>query len=117
MRLRRLSSWKRISSPAESGFSHEAAFTKRITAEQGGEIFVDEEPSGCSCGPVADFGSGCPQLADKGIQPYLEIKAPLNGYVTNMNVNVGKYFNVGEPVCDVIDKQARCCSLHTERSG
>lgn len=41
----------------------------------------------------------------------LEIKAPLNGYVTNMNVNVGKYFNVGEPVCDVIDKQAPMLQL------
>ena len=57
------------------------------------------------------LGVDARSLQTKGIQPYLEIKAPLNGYVTNMNVNVGKYFNVGEPVCDVIDKQAPMLQL------
>ena len=91
---------------------------KTDAAEQGG-IFVDEEPSGCSCGPVADFEVDAAALQTKAFQPYLEIKAPLNGYVTNMNVNVGKYFNVGEPVCDVIDKQALMLQLtaYEKRSG
>ena len=57
------------------------------------------------------LGVDARSLQTKGIQPYLEIKAPLNGYVTNTNVNVGKYFNVGEPVCDVIDKQAPMLQL------
>ena len=57
------------------------------------------------------LGVDARSLQTKGIQPYLEIKAPLNGYVTNMNVNVGKYFNVGEPVCDVIDTQAPMLQL------
>ncbi len=50
------------------------------------------------------LGADIPALKEKGISPYLEVKAPLTGYVTNTNINIGKYLDVGEPVCDVIDK-------------
>ena len=43
-------------------------------------------------------------LLQKGICTYLEVRAPRNGYVTNMDINAGKYFAAGDPVCDVIDK-------------
>ena len=43
-------------------------------------------------------------VKSKGIQPYLLVKAPINGFVTNLNVNIGKYLNVGDPLCDVINK-------------
>ena len=43
-------------------------------------------------------------IKSHGIQPYLLVKAPINGYVTNLNVNLGKYLNAGEPICDVINK-------------
>ncbi len=44
------------------------------------------------------------RLQEQGIQPYLEVKAPLSGYITNMHINLGTYLNAGEPVCDVINK-------------
>lgn len=44
------------------------------------------------------------ELQKKGIRPYLEVKAPLSGYVSSMGINLGKYVNAGEPICDVIDK-------------
>ena len=43
-------------------------------------------------------------LLKDGIRPYLEVKSPLNGYVTGMTLNLGKYIHAGEPVCEVIDK-------------
>lgn len=43
-------------------------------------------------------------IKSHGIQPYLLVTAPINGYVTNLNVNLGKYLNAGEPICDVINK-------------
>ncbi len=42
------------------------------------------------------------QLAILGV--YLEVKAPLSGYVAGLSINLGKYVNAGEPICDVIDK-------------
>ena len=43
-------------------------------------------------------------IKSHGIQPYLLVTAPINGFVTNLNVNLGKYLNPGEPICDVINK-------------
>lgn len=39
-----------------------------------------------------------------GILPYIEVKAPIHGYVSNVQANLGKFLNVGEPLCDLIDK-------------
>lgn len=43
-------------------------------------------------------------VKSNGIQPYLQVTAPITGFVTNLNVNLGKYLDAGEPVCDVINK-------------
>lgn len=43
-------------------------------------------------------------LLSAGICPYLEVKAPVGGYISNVQVNLGKYLDVGEPLCDLIDK-------------
>lgn len=44
------------------------------------------------------------ELLKSGIRPYLEVKAPLSGYVAGLNVNLGKYVSPGDPICQVIDK-------------
>lgn len=44
------------------------------------------------------------KLVGNGISPSLEIKAPISGYVSNLQANLGKYLNSGEPLCDIIDK-------------
>lgn len=43
-------------------------------------------------------------LNTTGILPYIEVKAPINGYVSNVQANLGKFLNAGEPLCDLIDK-------------
>ncbi|MCC8172363.1 MAG: efflux RND transporter periplasmic adaptor subunit [Parabacteroides sp.] len=43
-------------------------------------------------------------LLQSGIRPYLEVKAPLNGYVGNLQMNLGKHLAAGEPLCHIIDK-------------
>lgn len=44
------------------------------------------------------------QLATNGIMPYIEVRSPLNGYVSELDINLGKYVNTGEAICEVIDK-------------
>ncbi|MGM9698117.1 MAG: efflux RND transporter periplasmic adaptor subunit [Prevotella sp.] len=39
-----------------------------------------------------------------GIRPYLPIVAPIGGYVSNLSANIGKYIEVGESICDIINK-------------
>ena len=53
---------------------------------------------------LAILGVSAGDLLEDGIQPYLEVKAPLSGYVAGLSINLGKYVNAGEPICDVIDK-------------
>ncbi|MDD3037046.1 efflux RND transporter periplasmic adaptor subunit [Bacteroides sp.] len=43
-------------------------------------------------------------LIQNGIQPLLEVKSPISGYATNVEMNIGKYINPGEALCEVIDK-------------
>lgn len=56
------------------------------------------------------------ELLTGGIRPYLEIKSPLDGYVTAMDMNLGKYIAPGQPVCEVVDKaEALLCLTAYEK--
>jgi cobalt-zinc-cadmium efflux system membrane fusion protein len=47
----------------------------------------------------------------EGIKPYLELRAPISGYVANVQINIGKYIAAGEPICDIIDKSTLLVKL------
>lgn len=90
--------------------SHEAASQKQMQQSKSDYLSMKSRLDAAAA-QLQILGMDTRHLQTQGIHPYLEIKAPLSGYVTNMNVNLGKYFNVGEPVCDVIDKQALMLQL------
>lgn len=52
-------------------------------------------------------------LLKSGIRPLLEVKAPISGYVANVAMNIGKYINPGEALCEIIDKSAPMLCLTT----
>lgn len=52
-------------------------------------------------------------LLQQGIQPYLQVKAPISGYVADVEMNVGKYMNPGEPLCEIVDKSHTLLRLTT----
>ena len=43
-------------------------------------------------------------LLTNGIMPLLEVRAPINGYIANLQMNMGKHIVAGEPLCEIIDK-------------
>lgn len=43
-------------------------------------------------------------LATGDIRPYMEVKAPINGFISKVQANLGKYLEAGEPLCELIDK-------------
>lgn len=45
------------------------------------------------------------KLIAEGISPYMEVIAPVSGYVTNMQANLGKYLEAGTSLCDIVDKR------------
>ena len=52
-------------------------------------------------------------LLKNGIQPLLEVKAPISGYAANVAMNIGKYINPGEALCEIIDKSSPMLCLTT----
>lgn len=90
--------------------SHEAASQKKLQQSKA-EYLSMKARLDASVSQLEILGISPSVLQQKGMNTYLEIKAPISGYVTNMRVNVGKYFNVGEPICDVIDKSALMLQL------
>lgn len=50
------------------------------------------------------LGVDTASLLAGGIVPYMEIKAPISGYVSDMQMNTGKHFSAGDPLCEIIDK-------------
>lgn len=52
-------------------------------------------------------------LLQQGIRPYLSVKAPISGYVADINMNVGKYMNAGDALCEIVDKSHTLLRLTT----
>lgn len=50
------------------------------------------------------LGTNLESLKDGNIDAYMTIKAPISGYIADFNANIGKYMDVGEPLCTLIDK-------------
>ncbi len=62
------------------------------------------------------LGISIETLQQGGIEPLLRIKAPINGYVTDLQMNIGKHFAAGEPLCEIIDKsRAMLCLTAYEK--
>lgn len=57
-----------------------------------------------SAAQLGMLGVNTENLEKTGIQAYLEVKAPISGYVSNVQMNLGKHIAAGEPLCEVIDK-------------
>ena len=43
-------------------------------------------------------------IAENGLTPLLEVRATISGYISNLQMNTGKYMAAGEPLCEIIDK-------------
>ena len=54
---------------------------------------------------LALLGIDTARLLSRGIAPLLEVKAPISGYVADVQMNIGRHFDVGEPLCEIVDKR------------
>ena len=57
-----------------------------------------------SAAQLTILGLSPQSIAANGMTPLLEVRAPISGYVSNLQMNIGKYITAGEPLCDIIDK-------------
>ncbi|WP_241147749.1 efflux RND transporter periplasmic adaptor subunit [Barnesiella sp. An55] len=83
--------------------SDESASLKRLQQSKADYLSMKSRMEAAAA-QLALLGVDTAALNRNGIRTYLDVRAPRSGYVTNMDINAGKYFAAGEPVCDVIDK-------------
>ena len=83
--------------------AEEAASQKRVQQSKADYLSMKSRLEAAAA-QLTILGIDPDELLRNGIRPYLEVKSPLNGYVASMNLNLGKYIEAGQPVCDVIDK-------------
>ncbi|MGL4852344.1 MAG: efflux RND transporter periplasmic adaptor subunit [Phocaeicola sp.] len=50
------------------------------------------------------LGVSSQQLNANGIEPLLKVRASISGYISNLQMNLGKHIAAGTPLCDIIDK-------------
>lgn len=84
--------------------SHDAASAKSVERSKAEYLSMKSTLMAAEASLKA-LGVNPSRLHDGGISPYLPVKAPISGYVTNVKANLGKYLEAGAPVCDVIDKR------------
>lgn len=88
----------------------EAASQKRLQQSKADYLAMKSKMD-ASAAQLQILGVSPAKLKRNGISPYMSITAPISGYVTNLDLNVGKYFNSGDPICDIIDKSAPILQL------
>ena len=51
------------------------------------------------------------QMLTDGIIPQLELRAVIEGYIANLQINTGTYVAAGSPICEIIDKNKMMLKL------
>lgn len=84
--------------------AQDAASQKRLQQSKA-DYLAEKSRLNAAAAQLTLLGVNLQALQTNSLEPYLAVKAPLSGYVTNLNANAGKYFNAGEPICDIINKE------------
>lgn len=90
----------------------EAASQKKLQQSKADYLSMKSKMQ-ASAAQLSLLGISPEQLIKTGIQPYLEVKAPLSGFVNNVQMNLGKHIAAGEVLCEVIDKSEMLLRLTT----
>lgn len=83
--------------------AQEAASQKRFQQSKADYLSMKSRKEAAAA-QLSILGVSADELLSNGIHPYLDVKTPISGYVASLDINLGKYINAGQPICDVIDK-------------
>lgn len=84
--------------------SREEASSQKRYQQSKAEYLSMRSRMDAAAAQLALLGIDTTQLLANGIVPYLEVKSPISGYAANVNMNIGRHFDVGEPLCEIVDK-------------
>ncbi len=83
--------------------SQEAASQKRVQQSKAEFLTVKNRQEAYAT-QLKALGINPATVQMGNIRAYLPVRSPIAGYVTDINVNIGKYVDVGQPVCSVVNK-------------
>lgn len=81
----------------------EAASLKKLEQSKADYLSMKSRLDGASA-RLAIQGIDAGSLKANGINPLIEVKAPISGYLSDVRMNIGKHISAGEPLCEIIDK-------------
>ena len=88
----------------QRSLGNDAASQKRVEQSKA-EYLAMKSKADAAATKLHALGISTKSLASNSIRPYLPILAPIGGYVTNLEANLGKYIDAGEAICDIINKE------------
>lgn len=92
--------------------SQQAASQKKLQQAKA-EYMAMQSKLQASASQLQLLGVAPSSIINHGIIPLIRVKAPISGYVSNVTVNIGKYLQEGEALCDIIDKSGLMICLST----
>lgn len=84
--------------------SQEEASSQKRFQQSKAEYLSMRSRMDAAAAQLALLGVDTVRLLEEGIVPYLDIKAPISGYVADVKMNIGKHFSAGEPFCEIVNK-------------
>ncbi len=88
----------------QNSLGTEEAASKKAVQQSKAEWLAMRSRKQAYAARLLTLGTSPVTIQRQGIQPYLQITSPINGYVTRLDANIGKYIDAGEALCDIIDK-------------
>ena len=89
--------------------SGESASLKRMQQSKADYLSMKSRMEAAAA-QLALLGMDTTTLNREGIRTYLEVRAPRNGYVTNMDINAGKYYAAGDRYATSSTRVRPCCN-------
>ena len=83
----------------------EAVSQRRLQESKAGYLSVKSRKDAAAA-QLRMLGLSPQSVVENGISHLLEVRAPISGYIANMQMSTGKYIPAGEPLCELIDKSA-----------
>lgn len=90
----------------QQALSLQEASTKRRLEESYADYISIKSRRDAAAVQLQLLGVTVSNVINDGIIPYLNVYAPITGYVADVDVNLGKYISMGEPICEIIDKSS-----------
>jgi len=85
--------------------------SKKIYQQSKADYFTMKSRREAAAAQLVMLGFDVSRIISSGIVPYLELRSPINGYVANVQANIGRYISAGNVVCDIIDKEITMLKL------